>query len=267
MSRANLLCKACLDLLLHSVGLRKMEQDFEPEFNDSIVKGVTDEERMLLANDPMYRLQHEQEDKARATTANERLASLVELRDSQGLNDYNLNAALRANNRERKRKAAELLREGEARGLPIPLVEESVQDAIAAKKAVFRTSSANKFIQSERSKIAAVKTQSIFKPSSISEKNRGCSAVSDTKVSAEVSKRKRLEAAMKKQAVVNINTKGLKLADTKKPSVASNAVRIDSKPIDNAAKLTKLSEAEASTSDRAISLLQSAYGSDECDSD
>jgi coiled-coil domain-containing protein 130 len=245
-----------------------MEQDFEPEFNDSIVKGVTDEERALLANDPMYRLQHEQEDKARATTANERLASLVELRDSQGLNDYNLNAALRAKNRERKRKAAELLREGEARGLPIPLVEESEQDAVAAKKAVFRASSANKFAQSERSKMTALKTQSIFKSSSIREKSGACSAVATTKVSAEVSKRKRLEVAMKKQAVVNINTRGLRLADMTKASVVSrvSAVRIDSKPLDNAAKLTKLSEAEPSTSDRAISLLQSAYGSDECDS-
>jgi len=156
------------DTYAYVEGLRKHEQDYEPDFDDSVVRATTDEERVLLANDPMYRLQHGQEDKARAATAKERLDALIDMKDAHSSRDYDMNVLMRQANRDKKKRAHVLQLEGEARGLSIPLVEEDDGDRKRAKAAAFRSSSAaphghhSGFAVSERKKMAALQAESIF---------------------------------------------------------------------------------------------------------
>eukprot|EP01036_Dinobryon_divergens_P042911 gene42911-57060_t len=76
-------------------GIRKMEQDFIPESGDSLIQATSDEVKEQLTLDPIFRLQHEKEDKAVADIAKTQLSSLIDLRDSIARNDYEMNSALR----------------------------------------------------------------------------------------------------------------------------------------------------------------------------
>ena len=206
-------------------GMRKMEQDFEPEFNDSIIVATTDEERNLLATDPIFRLQHEKEDKRRALSAKEHLESLIDLQYSQKEKDYDMNSLLRKGNRQKRKRAIFLLEEGKARGLNIPLVEEHESDSVTAKSIRFRANSA--FTIAERSKKNAVMSQSIFSKSASLKVGSEKKSLRDpsraqgpetTVLSSEAKKQQKFHAAMAKQAIVNINTKQLKVADSSSSS-------------------------------------------------
>ena len=238
-------------------GMRKMEQDFEPELNDSIVIATTDAERNLLATDPIFRLQHEKEDKRRALSAKEHLESLIDLQDSQREKDYEMNSLLRQGNRHKRKRAIFLLEEGKARGLSIPLVEEHDDDAAVARSIQFTTRS--KISIAERSKMAARQSQSIFSSSSLlvqeNEKSR-CDKRgtkrrhSESSLSSEARKRERISAAMAKQAVVNINTKCLRISDS---SVSTNSVT------SSKFRITQLAKDDANDEDDKVgkSLIQS----------
>lgn len=145
-------------------GLRKHEQDYEPDLNESHIKVSTDEERRLLASDAMYRLQHEREDKVRTQSARERLESLIELQTTQTRNDFDANSALRRANREKRKRAGTLLEEGRARGLSIPLVEPNEKDARTAKDIMSRVRRITQkgFATDERKRMVAVQSESIF---------------------------------------------------------------------------------------------------------
>jgi len=82
-------------------GLRKHEQDFEPDVNDSIINPVTDEMRRQISSDPMFRLQHENEDILKIQTEKQRFESLADIKESLYKKDYDMNSALRKGNRAR----------------------------------------------------------------------------------------------------------------------------------------------------------------------
>ena len=82
-------------------GLRKHEQDFEPDVNDSIINPVTDEMRRQISSDPMFRLQHENEDILKIQTEKQRFESLADIKESLYKNDYVMNSVLRKGNRAR----------------------------------------------------------------------------------------------------------------------------------------------------------------------
>jgi coiled-coil domain-containing protein 130 len=220
-------------------GMRKMEQEFEPEANDSIIKATTDEERDLLATDPMYRLQHDKEDKRRALSAKEHLESLIDLQDSQKERDYDMNCLLRKGSREKRKRAIFLLEEGKARGLNIPLVEENESDATNAKAIKFNSKINNSFAVAERSKMTALQSQSIFagtkkmkrdSSSKIQLQQKGTKKrlPKATDISSEAKNQQMISMAMAKQAVVNINTKKLKICDQSSSSLCDEK---NSKPL------------------------------------
>ena len=196
-------------------GMRKMEQDFEPDENDSIIKATTDEERNLLGSDPMFRLQHDKEDKRRASAAKEHLESLINLQDVQKERDYDMNSLLRSSSREKRKRVALLLEEGMARGLNIPLVEEADNDSIMARSIEYRGNSA--FLLREKVKMTALQSQSIF-PSAIASNSKlsGYSEcitpnINNLNLSSEARKQQRFHVAIGKQSVVNINVTNLKI--------------------------------------------------------
>jgi hypothetical protein len=253
-------------------GIRKMEQDFEPEFNDSIVKGVTDEERNLLASDPMYRLQHEHEDKTRALTAKERLENLIELQESHSRKDYDLNSALRSRNREKRKRDAVLAEEGKLRGLPIPLLEEFEGDRNVARSIKFRPKAGDKFSLSERSKMVDLANQPIFnfdKPTIVGLTGKSTARVSA--ISTEVLKHQRLQKAAVKQATLCLDATKLKMkdnsaADSQPPILRKITNNLKCNSIVGKAKGTKRFPAEIPiVNGEALEILSCSYGDVEDD--
>jgi coiled-coil domain-containing protein 130 len=144
-------------------GIRKHEQDFTPDADDSLIVATSDEARQLIATDPMYRLQHGEEDRQRVLTAKERMDALIEVQEAHHKDYYDANSILRDKNRKRKKRDIELQKEGTARGLSMPLLETSQQDADAAKEVVFTARRiANSFAVTETHRLSNIQAQSIF---------------------------------------------------------------------------------------------------------
>jgi coiled-coil domain-containing protein 130 len=144
-------------------GIRKHEQDFTPDADDSLIVATSDETRQLIAADPMFRLQHGEEDYRRAQTEQERMDSLIEIQHEHHNNLYDANSLLRSRNRKRKKRDIELHKESESKGLGITLLEPSQEDTDLAKEITFtKKLSKNSFIQSEKQKFLSIRDQPIF---------------------------------------------------------------------------------------------------------
>jgi coiled-coil domain-containing protein 130 len=210
-------------------GMRKMEQEFEPELNDSIIIATTDEDRHLLATDPIFRLQHEKEDKRLALSTKEHLESLIDLQDSQRERDYDMNSLLRYKNRGKRKRAAFLAIEGQKRGLNIPLVEPDESDSIISTSVKFKAKSRS-FEVSERSKMSTLQSQSIFgsvENVSTEDKKLLTKPTKNQKMTASsgAAKHNAFQAAMAKQAVVKIDITRLKLSERHLPSNLRDTVQ------------------------------------------
>eukprot|EP00607_Mallomonas_marina_P010540 CAMPEP_0182418290 /NCGR_PEP_ID=MMETSP1167-20130531/2759_1 /TAXON_ID=2988 /ORGANISM="Mallomonas Sp, Strain CCMP3275" /LENGTH=339 /DNA_ID=CAMNT_0024592433 /DNA_START=457 /DNA_END=1476 /DNA_ORIENTATION=+ len=142
-----------------------MEQDFLPEKGDSIIEVTPDDVKQLLTNDPIYRLQHEKQDKALATSAQSQLSSLLDLKETVSKNDYDQNAALRSALRKRKKHSKELLEEGKSIGLSVPLLDRAESDVIEARQMKYHHQQIDRRKVKEKRKMTSLLTQSIF-PSS-----------------------------------------------------------------------------------------------------
>jgi len=144
-------------------GIRKHEQDYVPDAEDNnIVLTNNEEMKQLLAVDPMFRLQHHQEDSKRVVSESERFRELVEVSDMQHKDYYDLNAQLRGVNRKRKKRDIELTGEAEAKGLGIKLLEPSRADSDEAKAALLKSRRRGRFEASERHKLRGIAMESIF---------------------------------------------------------------------------------------------------------
>lgn len=219
-------------------GLRKKEEDFVPDADDSIIQATDDVTRQQLATNPMFALQHENEDKARALSMSERMNSLIDLREERFQRDYDGNAALRQRNREKKRKAADMLAAGRAHGLAIALVDENPEDvALARQLASGKNSTGNHslaFKISERRKLVDIQSASIFDGAEKQQQRLSSSTETGKRLSA-------TKNAMKKQAVQRIDVRNIKLHD----GIDSHA---EVKPAFTATRLKKYDKSMADVS-------------------
>ena len=88
-------------------GIRKHEQDFTPDVDDSLIVATSDETKQLLATDPMFRLQHDEEDRIRVLSAKEQMNALIDMQEDHHKDYYDVNAMLRSKNRKRKKRDIE----------------------------------------------------------------------------------------------------------------------------------------------------------------
>ena len=146
-------------------GLRKHEQDYEIGRAEGVVEFLSDEQKGMLEKDPMFKLQHVQEDKIRSKSEREHLFELQELQEATAKSDYDMNALLRKKNREVKKKDLRRQEDGRALGLAIPLLDSSEADKALAQQASFRLKRKDPFQESETQRRLQVQTQSIFKQS------------------------------------------------------------------------------------------------------
>ena len=204
----------------YAEGLRKHEQDFNPEEGDGIIETTTEETKKKLQSDPMFKLQHDKEDKERAITAKARISSLVETSEKIYRADYDLNSSLRSANRSHRKRQSELKLEGEQKGLSIPLVEPSPDDEVNAKKAKFRCidGSNGGFAKSKRIRAAEILTQGIF------ESKRGTKHYDKvSNPSSSFKKNSNMKNAIKKQAHYKINMKHVKLSSDPNDALSSDS--------------------------------------------
>ena len=109
-------------------GIRKHEQDYTPDFDDSVIIADSTEVKAKINADPIFRMEHENEDKRKAQSERERLETLSTLQDKVWKDMYNSNAILRRKNREKKRHIADQVKEGRKRGLNIPVLNLTKSD-------------------------------------------------------------------------------------------------------------------------------------------
>ncbi|AQK46431.1 Nuclear protein-like [Zea mays] len=143
-------------------GAQKKTEDFDVEDAETLLLPA-DEDRDKLA-DPMYRLEHQEEDLRKKKEAEPVLVRLQRLSDSRHSDDYALNRALRDRLRSQKKRVAEEKKSARKIGLGVRLLPPSAEDATAAASVKF----ASKFEKSRRDKRAAIKAASIFPESSSS---------------------------------------------------------------------------------------------------
>jgi coiled-coil domain-containing protein 130 len=142
-------------------GLRKHEQDYEANAEEGIVEVGNDEVRQKIDADPMFKLQHHQEDYRRTQTARDRLEELQELQDETHRKDYDVNALLRSKNRKKRALENEELQDGKRRGFNIRLVATTPAEERSAKSVVYRKD-VMKLHSQEAYKRAKIQTESIF---------------------------------------------------------------------------------------------------------
>jgi coiled-coil domain-containing protein 130 len=197
-------------------GLRKMEQDFEPGAEDSILQPLSDEAKAQLEKDPMFKLQHDKEDKLRASSANAVIESLIDLRDAESKNDYDMNSLLRKKNRAYRARQVELKNEGASRGLGIALSEPSVADADAAR-AAFLGKGSKGFRTSEKVRMVKILNQPIFASTSLNTKTPSSALVpvrtegdrEPVQLGKEARKRLREGESLEKKAARDISAAGM----------------------------------------------------------
>jgi coiled-coil domain-containing protein 130 len=117
-------------------GLRKHEQEYDPEKTDGVIELLTAEQKFKIANDPMLKLQHINEGANRTKTALEQLSDMQELQEAVSKKDYDMNSLLRKKNRTAKKKEIQQKEDGLKIGLDIALLDYATDDEQEAKESM-----------------------------------------------------------------------------------------------------------------------------------
>jgi hypothetical protein len=141
-------------------GLRKHEQDYEANEAEGIVEVGNDEEKMKLNNDPMYKLQHIEEDKHKTITATNQIIELLDVQKTAYKKDYDMNSLLRKRNREKRKEEIHQKEEGKKRCINIPIVRLTAEEDKQAMQ-FLKESKIHLKLEDQSSK-SQVQSQSIF---------------------------------------------------------------------------------------------------------
>lgn len=260
-------------------GLRKMEQDYVAERSDSLIDLKTDEEKFAINNDPILKLQHEEEDKRIALQSKEQLNSLFEM-NNQVKNDFAMNSLLRKKNRQTKQHSKSLLEEGKKRGLSIPLLEESISDHLKATEVFQKKAKKSRAKENEKLRKVDLAFQPIFGTVSDQHSNNNIDHRSNNKrarVESSQQKKNRIqESAMKKMITASIDISNFVIDESRSSSSLLNLSSTPSPPMivtsrprkrdHSASSLSGISvNSSQNTSKNALSLLN--YSDSDSDSD
>eukprot|EP01047_Picozoa_sp_COSAG01_P038825 COSAG01_NODE_3170_length_6472_cov_2.238820_4_plen_313_part_00 len=159
------------DYAVVSGGRRKIETYTEE--SAEVERLSTADERLKLADDPFYRLEHSGHDSAARRQAVPRLQQLLELRDQQHGDDFGASQQLRRAHRSRRHREAEAAATQARSAAPlIPLLQETGEDRRRASLVKFKRRVPDAFERSRIQKRTAVKAGSIFGSQSLRAQKR-----------------------------------------------------------------------------------------------
>lgn len=152
-------------------GIRKMEHDYNANIDEDHVEILEEKGHKSLEKNPLQKLETELLIQNKFVAAKEHIDDLIQLNEIVSKDNYSINSYLRSMNRDKKRYERDLLREGEKRGISIPMLElgEYDDDIHESKRIKFHH---NKAKVHDKLKKVNIISQSIFGESkkSISEK-------------------------------------------------------------------------------------------------
>lgn len=154
-------------------GIRQKVESFSHEQNEA--ERLNDAETTIqLGHDPLFRLEHAEEDKRIASSKASALERLIDLQGARSDN-YSVNSTLRKSFRKEKHSRRKQQREAASRGIMVPLAEPTEEDRVAAKNVKYhnpgRKSIKERFRGLAQKKKLELKSASIFDhPSSRSSK-------------------------------------------------------------------------------------------------
>ena len=126
---------------------------------------LDEKEAALLAENPLYRLEHEVADVKKAESSAASLQKLMALSDSHWKNDYAnvklLKQKFRVEKKEAQKRSQETDRLKKRSGLLLPILDPSEEDAAAASVVHFRATN-EKAILDSRKRLLRVKSESVF---------------------------------------------------------------------------------------------------------
>lgn len=137
-----------------------MEHEYTPDDDDQVMETGVDSTVNLVNVNPISKLQTDLENKVKVLSANERLESLIDVQDSLYANDYDLNSKLRKLNREKKRKAENLIQQGKMLNVSIPVGDVTDHDRKESKLANVNK---KQYKVNDQVKRLNIMNQSIFK--------------------------------------------------------------------------------------------------------
>ena len=147
-------------------GIRRSLLSFSAEEEEQ--EEAANAQKATRGNDSaLQRLEREALDKARAEKHAAELQSLSSASESRSKHDYAANRALRARHRARRKRDAELAREGKNAGLPYALLPASAADVRRAQRGMAHASSQRVHQASHRNRLAIL-AQPILPSSSAS---------------------------------------------------------------------------------------------------
>ena len=155
-----------------AVGIRKMEQEYETGAEDRVITLTSDETKQQLQEDAIFKLEFDNEKKAKEESAKQRIEGLIERNESTNRHDYDMNKKMREKNRTLKRRQKDLVDMGASIGLAVPLLENDEADITLARRARFKPRHGGLFGASERVKMTNIQEQSIFATDDYSSKRK-----------------------------------------------------------------------------------------------
>eukprot|EP01031_Cornospumella_fuschlensis_P032279 gene32279-39038_t len=139
-------------------GLRKHEQDATQHEEDGSIELLSDEVKMKVAADAMFRLERGTESNQVMKTAKRRLEDLEDLQAETYKQDYDMNSLLRSKNRKKRKVDQEGVREGKKKGWAFPLLPPSSKDDEAVAKARFASKTNEMYLVDKLNKVVGVKS-------------------------------------------------------------------------------------------------------------
>eukprot|EP01052_Picozoa_sp_SAG31_P038355 SAG31_NODE_5109_length_2739_cov_2.238636_3_plen_309_part_00 len=151
------------DYVVVSGGRRKIETYSETDAE--VERLATDDEKIKIASDPFYKLEHQNRDEAAVRESKPRLSQLIDLRFQQGSDDFSMSQKLRQQMRQRKKQDSlpEQLKKGAATA-GVRLLPETDEDKMRARLVEFKRSRCNRsaFQKNLIAKRVAISAGSIF---------------------------------------------------------------------------------------------------------
>jgi len=120
------------DYVVTEGGQRKVEEWSAEDTGVVNLEGLS-EEQQKMAEDPFYKLEHEQKDQKKAEEAAPVLDQLIDLRDTRK-DDYKLSQSLRKSFRDKKKTDKDEREKLEKKGIYIPLLAEDNEDKEKAEE-------------------------------------------------------------------------------------------------------------------------------------